>query len=200
VAANLRRIRRERDVTTAELAHRLAAIGQPIPDTSITKAEKGSRRVDVDDLPALALALGVTPNTLLMPQVDLGASGSRIARLTPAADGTAEELWQWAQGEKPLRIPAGGACSWLGGGRHPDLEFSLRTRPYLTALRGPGSGTAHPGLQALAAAAADAMAAGATGPEVRRTVELTIALPAVMTREQIRRWIEDRTRPGGEGP
>ena len=68
VADAVRRFRRGGGVTTAELSRRLTALGQPIPDTSITKTEQGTRRVDVDDLPALALALGVTPNTLLLPE------------------------------------------------------------------------------------------------------------------------------------
>ena len=101
-AANIRRIRRACEVTTAALSQRLAAIGHPVADTGITKTEKGDRRIDVDDLVALALALGVTPNTLLMPEVGyLGASDAH--HLTPAVSGTAEELWQWAQGEPRLR-------------------------------------------------------------------------------------------------
>jgi hypothetical protein len=77
--ANIRRFRRAdwQDITTAEMSRRLGELGQPIPDTGITKTEQGTRRVDVDDLVAIALALGVTPNALLLPPVDyLGAAGS----------------------------------------------------------------------------------------------------------------------------
>jgi hypothetical protein len=200
VADAINRIRRGNKVTTAQLSRRLAALGQPIPDTGITKTEQGTRRVDVDDLVPIALALGVTPNTLLMPQIGyLGAMDPRD--LTPKISGRAEELWQWAQGEKPLRLPIPGACSWLGG-EHPDLEFSIRCRPYLTALHAPGRGAPgerDPRMIAVAAAVHAALEAGATGLAVRRTVELTIALPAVMTKDEIGRWLEDGTRPDGEG-
>src|ERR1700722_6018700 len=117
VAVAIWRVRRWNAVTTAELSRRLTALGQPIPDTSITKTEKGTRRVDVDDLVALAVALGVTPNTLLLPEVGyLGSTDTHL--LTPVVSGTAEELWQWAQGERPLRTDIPGSDGWLGTENH----------------------------------------------------------------------------------
>jgi transcriptional regulator with XRE-family HTH domain len=196
-AANIRRFRRAGEVTTAALSQRLAAIGHPVVDTGITKTEKGDRRIDVDDLVALALALGVTPNTLLMPEVGyLGTSDAH--RLTPAVSGTAEELWQWAQGERPLHMHVPGADAWLGGDDHPALRFALRTRPYLTAPRAPGGsgrGGPLPELRELSAVIQRAIKAGATGPEIRRVAELTMTLPALMTDAEISAWLEDGTRP-----
>jgi transcriptional regulator with XRE-family HTH domain len=199
-AANIRRIRRAREVTTAALSQRLAAVGHPVADTGITKTEKGDRRIDVDDLVALALALGVTPNTLLMPEV--GYLGSADAHcLTPAVSGTAEELWQWAQGESPLHMHVHGAETWLGED-HPALRFTIRSRPYLTAPRAPGGsgeGAAPPPeLRELSAAVQRAMKAGASGTEIRRVTELTMTLPALMTDAEIDAWLEDGTQPGGE--
>jgi hypothetical protein len=172
--------------------------GHPIADAGITKTEKGDRRVDADDLVALALALGVTPNTLLMPEVGyLATSDSHL--LTQAVSGTAEELWQWAQGERPLRIPVPGADSWLGDGEHRALEFAVRSRPYLTAVHAPGSGHAIPApeLRELSVAVQKAMKAGATGTEVRRVTELTMTLPVLITDDEIDMWLEDDARPGG---
>jgi transcriptional regulator with XRE-family HTH domain len=198
LADALRRIRRGQDITTAEMSRRLTALGQPVPDTGITKTEHGARRVDVDDLMAISLALGVTPNTLLMPQVNYLGAGERH-HLTPVADGTAEELWQWAQGEKPLRVPVPGADTWLGDDDHPALRFSLRSRPYLTAAHPPGAGAAPeagmPGFRAIVLAVTEALAKGATGAEVRRVVELTITLPAVMPDTEIR----ERAEAKGKG-
>lgn len=200
VAEAIRRIRRgdKQDITTAEMSRRLTAIGQPIPDTSITKTEQGTRRVDADDLVAISLALGVTPNTLLLPQVDY--LGSRDwHQLTPVAGGTAEHLWQWAQGERPLVPPV--PDEWLGKSTHPVLEFSITSRPYLTALHAarPGGeplhGTPVPVMKELSAAVYMALAEGATPPEVRRVVELVINMPAVMSREEIQAWIKDGIRP-----
>jgi hypothetical protein len=182
VAEAVRRFRREepQDITTAELSRRLTELGQPIPDTSITKTEQGTRRVDVDDLVAIALALGVTPNTLLMPPVEhLGAA--EWHRLTPAVLGTAESLWQWAQGEKPLPFRAGvpGSDSWLGDSEHRDIEFSIRCRPYLTALHQSGNG-ADPRRVKLGIAVLEAMEAGIRSVDIRRIVETTLMTPAVM--------------------
>ncbi len=142
VAANLRHIRREHDVTTAALSQRLASIGHPIADTGITKTEKEDRRVDADDLVALALALGVTPNTLLLPPV--GYLGASDPPAHPGSQRQRRGAWQWAQGERPLDLPIPGAEAWLGGPEHRDLMFAVRNRPYLAAVHAPGSDDATP--------------------------------------------------------
>lgn len=205
VAAAIRRFRRAdwQDITTAELSRRLTELGQPIPDTGITKTEQGTRRVDVDDLVAISLALAVTPNALLLPPVDfLGATD--VHRLTPAAaSGTPEELWVWAQGEKPVPVLAEGAWDWLGKSEYPSLEFAVRNRPYLTALHPPGSGEGggelDTVLREVSAAVTKAMHAGASASQVRRVIELSIVLPVLMTRGEIRSFLEDGTRPDGGG-
>lgn len=97
MAANLRRLRRE--VSTYELSRRLAALGRPIASSGITRIELGDRRVDVDDLLALAVALGVSPNQLLLPVLPADA----VAVVgTVAAMGA--DVWAWAAGECPLVI------------------------------------------------------------------------------------------------
>jgi hypothetical protein len=63
VAVQARRLRR--GFTLGELEEKLRELGRPIPLPALSKIEKGQRRVDVDDLVALALALGVSPNLLL---------------------------------------------------------------------------------------------------------------------------------------
>lgn len=195
LADSLRRIRRGQNVTTAELSRRLMALGQPVPDTSITKTEQGTRRVDADDLVALALALGVTPNTLLMPETDW--LGTRtVHELTPAVAGTAEELWQWAQGERPLPAPVPELPSPADGNRA--LEFTIRSRPYLLTPRAPGGGGSGPEreLKELAAAVTRAIKAGATGTEIRRVAEMTLTQPpsALLAEDEIAMWLEDRPR------
>src|SRR5580698_6346445 len=101
VAANLRRIRQERGLSYAELARRLAALGHPVLDTGLIKIEKGQRRVDVDDLMALAVALGTTPNRLLLPEVEFANPGASC-ELTPGIRARVSDVWAWAYGEKPL--------------------------------------------------------------------------------------------------
>jgi hypothetical protein len=65
VARNVRRFRG--DHSYAELSRRLKQVGRPIPPLGLRHLEAGSRRVDVDDLVALAIALDVPALTLLMP-------------------------------------------------------------------------------------------------------------------------------------
>ncbi|HZR53647.1 MAG TPA: helix-turn-helix transcriptional regulator [Streptosporangiaceae bacterium] len=130
-AENLRRIRLERGLSYAELARRLARIGHPILDTGLLKIEKGDRRVDVDDLVALALALGVTPNRLMLPDVDLPGAPAE-AGLTEIVKGRPSWLWEWAQGERHPPIPFENSHSWFGGGHNPDITFAIENRPYLT--------------------------------------------------------------------
>ncbi|MBF6286919.1 helix-turn-helix domain-containing protein [Nocardia cyriacigeorgica] len=70
VRANVARLRDELRLTYPELSRRLEDLGRPIPVLGLSRIEKGERRVDADDLVALALALGVSPITLLMPATE----------------------------------------------------------------------------------------------------------------------------------
>lgn len=65
VAANVKRFRFARRLTTVQLAAAVTAEGRQMYATTVTKIEKLQRRVDVDDLVALAAALGVDPVLLL---------------------------------------------------------------------------------------------------------------------------------------
>ena len=65
-AVNVRQVRGERRLTLDDVRDRLTELGRPILKTGLSKIETGERRVDVDDLLALALALETTPNRLLL--------------------------------------------------------------------------------------------------------------------------------------
>jgi transcriptional regulator with XRE-family HTH domain len=65
VARSIEALREDRRLTQKELADRVTALGRPATMQMISKIEQGARRVDVDDLAALAQALGVTPADLL---------------------------------------------------------------------------------------------------------------------------------------
>lgn len=206
VAANIRRIRRAhwQDITTAELSRRLSELGQPISDTGITKTEAGTRRVDVDDLMAISLALAVTPNKLLLPPVDYIGSPA-IHRATPAATkGTAEELWLWAQGERPLTILTEDGRSWLGKGEYPFMEFAVRNRPYLTAVSALGEddvpGVPDAVLRDVSDAARRALRAGANSSQIRRVIELSMVMPAMLASGRGWQFARDDARPGDEEP
>ncbi len=98
VADNARRLRDGQGISVRALSERLGALGRPILPSGITKIEQGARRVDVDDLIALALALGVNPSALLLPAV----SEEESVELTPGMSASAWATWQWADGLAPL--------------------------------------------------------------------------------------------------
>jgi transcriptional regulator with XRE-family HTH domain len=92
VKAQVRRLREQRGLSLQALSERLETVGRPILPSGLSKIEAGTRRVDVDDLVALAEALGTAPDDLLtapdaLPKgVDAAEVMLRIAaELTAAA-------------------------------------------------------------------------------------------------------------------
>jgi transcriptional regulator with XRE-family HTH domain len=77
VAANVRRLRTERKMSIATLADRLREANRPIPAIGLTRIETGERRIDVDDLIALANVLDVPLHEML-----LGRDGTTDVEVT----------------------------------------------------------------------------------------------------------------------
>ncbi|HEX5289805.1 MAG TPA: helix-turn-helix transcriptional regulator [Streptosporangiaceae bacterium] len=128
MSENLLRLRRQRGLTAAELSRRLASLGQPIIETGIIKIEKGDRRVDVDDLVALAAALDVSPSELLLPEWKYGTAASTVA-VTSHQDASVREMWAWATGEVPLgRRPV--SISDPREAREDEWNFAVLGRPH----------------------------------------------------------------------
>lgn len=74
VRRNVRRLRRERRLTVERLAELITEQkGRSLPASGLTRLEHGQRRIDVDDLVALAAVLGVTPAQLLDPPTECAA-------------------------------------------------------------------------------------------------------------------------------
>jgi transcriptional regulator with XRE-family HTH domain len=96
VRANVARLRGRTQYK--ELSEKLTRLGRPIPPLGLRRIEAGERRVDADDLMALAVALDVPPNSLLLPHTDPSPE--------PAATAVGEvkfhELWSWADGARRL--------------------------------------------------------------------------------------------------
>jgi transcriptional regulator with XRE-family HTH domain len=67
VAENVKAYRSRRRMSLRELSAKLKEQGRPILPSGITKIEHGERRVDADDLVALAIAFNVSPARLLLP-------------------------------------------------------------------------------------------------------------------------------------
>lgn len=65
VARSVRQYRNIRNFTYAELSRRLDGLNRRIPPLGLRQLEAGKRRVDVDDLVALAVALDASPQALI---------------------------------------------------------------------------------------------------------------------------------------
>lgn len=96
VATNVRSVRQGKRLNYTEVSDRLS---RPISAVGVRRVEAEERRVDLDDLMDFAVALEVSPITLLMP-----ASNSGDMRVTATATGelAAEELLAWMRGDGPL--------------------------------------------------------------------------------------------------
>jgi transcriptional regulator with XRE-family HTH domain len=67
VIANIEQLRHARGLSFRGLSEHLGAIGRPILPSALHLLSHGKRRVDADDLVALAQVLGVSPADLLAP-------------------------------------------------------------------------------------------------------------------------------------
>lgn len=100
VARNVSRLRKAIGLNYTDLSTRLANIGRDIPPLAVRRIEEGNRRVDVDDLVALAIALGVSPATLLMPAHE--AADSPVSVTGAESLVTARSAWYWLAGQDPI--------------------------------------------------------------------------------------------------
>lgn len=104
VISNLEYLRNARRLTYRELSERLSRLGRPIPTLGLSRIEKGDRRVDVDDLVALAVALGVNPSALLLPSGERGNPRvpADVIALTSELQVKLTDAWEWADGQAPV--------------------------------------------------------------------------------------------------
>lgn len=99
----------------AEMSRQLKGVGREIPPLGLRRLEAGERRVDVDDLMAIAVVLDVAPLRLLMPPT---ASSVIDAEATGTGVHSTSELWNWAKGF--WRPGDAGRASW---------RFRIRSSP-----------------------------------------------------------------------
>lgn len=81
------------------LSERLEQLGRPIAVLGLRRIEAGERRVDVDDLVALALAFDVGPATLLLPREETHDPVAMTGKGDTAMGWQA--AWRWSVGEWP---------------------------------------------------------------------------------------------------
>jgi hypothetical protein len=122
-------------MTVYDVSRKLGEIGWPIVASGITRIELGQRRVDADDLVALAVALGCSPLRLILPA---SASAEACPAVTPLTAAPPADLWAWAAGERPLALngdaPMSGSAlaMWIVENR-PD-----RAADFVAAIAGRG--------------------------------------------------------------
>lgn len=128
VAANVKRLRTARGMSLRALSEALQKVGRGLSADAINKIENGAnpeakqiRRVDVDDLMALAVVLGVSPVTLLLP-----ADARGIAEVTGVGEVDARAAWHWAWCNEPLAYPEGIDEEEA---QRIETEFLLASRP-----------------------------------------------------------------------
>lgn len=116
MADNVHQLRERRGLSIRQLAGKLGdLLDKPFHPSGVVKIEKGERGVDADDLVALALALGVTPNRLLLTEDVADAT----VQLTATREASQISAWWWATGEQRLH-----------GLAVTDEQFSAENRPH----------------------------------------------------------------------
>lgn len=110
-----------------KLSGLLERIGRPIFPLGLARLSRAERRVDVDELVALAVAFGVNPSALLFPR---HVAPDDVVELAPQVQQRAALVWAWADGKMPLpdklALP-GTDVAETPGDRYAD--FVLHARP-----------------------------------------------------------------------
>ncbi|WP_100524465.1 helix-turn-helix domain-containing protein [Mycobacteroides abscessus] len=150
VRRNIRWIRDARGISGAELSQAVDRLGRPIPLLGIQRIEAGTRRVDVDDLMAIAVALGVSPASLLMPLRNDAPGSDRDSAVPRPGDEvqikdlvsitgwhkdiTASWVWDWVTAAKPLvsgtmlAFIRHGLPSWERERAEAEMEAAIQKR------------------------------------------------------------------------
>lgn len=97
VRRNIARIRQDQRLTLRQLADRLGETDRPMSYTTLSQIENGARRVDVDDLMILSVALNVSPIVLL---TDKTHSGAETVTATGLGEIEVRDLWDWLRAER----------------------------------------------------------------------------------------------------
>lgn len=105
VAENVRRYREALNLGHTELSRRIGDLGHEVLPIGLRRVESGERRVTVDDLTALAMALEVSPTSLLTPppatdDTEEWQNGTAELTGTPAAP--PRRIWHWVRGDSPV--------------------------------------------------------------------------------------------------
>jgi transcriptional regulator with XRE-family HTH domain len=152
-------------------------VGRPMLKSGLNKIEQGERRVDVDDLVGLALALDVSPARLLLTDT---ADNKSILLTNRGHLVKTRAAWAWAAGEHPLSEDKGRT-------KRVDLNrqrrFVRENRPHNPPDEMPVTElmTYRDDLQAVAEAVEAAVKKGVPRRSVIAYIELLGSLPGATT-------------------
>lgn len=177
VQHNVREIRDGvRRMTLRQVSEGLHEIGHDLPVSALGKIETGHRRVDVDDLMALAIVLGVSPLRLMLPPV-----GHDGVRLTAEVSSSWELAWSWAAGEA---LPPTSAMLNERDAEDALKSFWAMNRPHKYRPRRleDWSESQFGAMKRLQHATSEAIAAGLEDSAIDTTVQTEIARPLAARR------------------
>lgn len=100
VAARVAEVRNRRGYKLRELSRRLADLGYSMDPSALMRLERGERKVTLDDVMALALALDVSPDALAIPLDD----GRQVA-VTKNVVHPAHFVRDWFTGTSLFSLP-----------------------------------------------------------------------------------------------
>lgn len=124
VAQNIQRARKSQQISLQELERRLADAGRKISFSGLSKIERADRRVDVDDLMAIAIALDLSPLGLLLP---VDQEPDKTVDVT-GASGSLAIFWEWALAadthfSRDVRAFIARSLPWWLTPGHADIEW-----------------------------------------------------------------------------
>jgi hypothetical protein len=130
VVRNVEELRHVRNLSLRALSDRLAEIGRPILPIGLSRLSQGKRRVDADDLVALAVVLGVSPVSLLLPR---DQPWDAEIELSPEVHQKQWVAWRWAALEIPLPPEVAGDAREIITPGEKLADFQHHSRPQGTA-------------------------------------------------------------------
>ncbi len=115
-----RRVKEVRGRRSQEwLAQTVTALGHPMHQTAIAKIEAGDRKVTVDEMLLLAVALEIPPSLLLLP-----VESDDDMAVTPTMNVYPWRVWEWLLGEQPL--PGRDTPTWYDRAKPVHLYADVR--------------------------------------------------------------------------
>lgn len=129
VGSNIRRIRELRGLTVRDFAARLKDVGLSLSASGVSEVENAQRKLGVDELLVIAVALNTSIVELLTPadRMPLGITDS----IEPVPEGFLE---LWLQGDRPWPIDADLDNFFEAASATRQHDRMLRKRPDVSAI------------------------------------------------------------------